>query len=453
MRRLDCASPVPCEPPFSRSHDLMVVFCFPCVALHSLQPGSFLLRFSKSQPGSLVVGYVAPNNTVMQCLIHPSPEGAGYVLGDKTYPTLEDIIQVNAGVLRAPLLASQFASAVPELPRLAPSPVANTVHEHTAMDAYSSIMPPRDFGSGSTASFASASTSFMSAPVGMTPQAPAFPDKFMMSGMGTGVSSAPARVEYSAIPRGGGSDFGHIPPPVSMLGQSSTSGHFPLASAAADPHAPPGPYGHSMAATASGLYGPMMVAGTPSPGLGGGHSGMLPTSMAPGGLSRYAASDPSRGIYATTVSLAAPTHGSMPQQMGGPYAQSMAQPQHVGGMYGSIPPQSQMPAYPSPSYPGMGYPSPVPSPGSSASGLYASLPDPARSGLPSTSPSLSNQGSSSSVSTSGGRACGVCCEEKSKWVVLVPCGHPMCADCCGKLKSKTCPFCRTDYETANNLFL
>jgi hypothetical protein len=82
-----------------------------------------------------VVGYVSPAGSTTQCLIHPSPDGHGYVLGERTYPTLEDIICVNSAVLNKPLLASQFCAVVPEM-GFAPAVASNAVKDHYAMDAW-----------------------------------------------------------------------------------------------------------------------------------------------------------------------------------------------------------------------------------------------------------------------------------------------------------------------------
>ena len=75
--------------------------------------GTYLMRFSKSQPGSMVLAFRVAglkNNKgkVQQSLIYSSPETGGYRVGSKLYPDLESIIKDNSDRLKLPCIASPF---------------------------------------------------------------------------------------------------------------------------------------------------------------------------------------------------------------------------------------------------------------------------------------------------------------------------------------------------------
>ncbi len=86
--------------------------------------GTYLLRFSRSEPGSLVVAFVGQRGTVEQCIA--KPHKAGYLLGHYVYSSIDDIIRSNPSQLMMPLLTTQFDSGIQELavPARPPPPLA-----------------------------------------------------------------------------------------------------------------------------------------------------------------------------------------------------------------------------------------------------------------------------------------------------------------------------------------
>lgn len=75
--------------------------------------GTYLMRFSKSQPGSMVLAFRVNGmkdlrGKVQQSLIFSSPETGGYRIGEKHYATLEAVVQDNSERLLYPCFASPF---------------------------------------------------------------------------------------------------------------------------------------------------------------------------------------------------------------------------------------------------------------------------------------------------------------------------------------------------------
>lgn len=58
--------------------------------LHGQPTGTYLLRFSHSQPGSLVVALINDAGDVQQSLIHSNPDRGGYTVGRETYRSLDE---------------------------------------------------------------------------------------------------------------------------------------------------------------------------------------------------------------------------------------------------------------------------------------------------------------------------------------------------------------------------
>lgn len=299
-----------------------------------------------------MVGYVSPAGSTMQCLIHPSPDGHGYVLGERTYPTLEDIIRVNSAVLNKPLLASQFCAVVPEMGFSATA--SNVVKDHYAMDAYGQIVEPM---AGPASVYGS---SLLSAPT-----------------MGPSLATSASRLDYGAIPHGGSAIR------TAPGGHSEPSGAYGLMDTS-----PSLPVGYSPSVGAgSSMYGPM-----------------------------------------PTASLGLPSASGRPPQLGRSSSALVYSQPAGGGLLNT------MPSTPAPH-----------------ASLYASLPDPSGSSarsLPESRPELSTGPSGSS-----GKQCDVCCECKSKWVVLIPCGHTLCKDCSSMLRDASCPFCRVRYQSVHQIFI
>jgi hypothetical protein len=288
------------------------------------------------------------------------------VLGERTYPTLEDIICVNSAVLNKPLLASQFCAVVPEM-GFAPAVASNAVKDHYAMDAYGQIVPT---SAGPASAYASSvASSLLSAPT-----------------LGPTLATSGSRLEYGAIPHGGG-----------MMR--------------------PAPGGHS---DSTGAYGVMDV------------SPALPSGYAPsvGGSS---------SMYGPmlTASLGLPSTSVRLPDVGRPAPSSIYSQPSGGGVSGLATSSGLLTSMP---------PAPVPH-----ASLYASLPQPSGSSarsLPESRPELS-----SGPAGSSGKQCDVCCECKSKWVVLIPCGHTLCKDCSEKLREAACPFCRVRYQSVHQIFI
>lgn len=304
-----------------------------------VQAGTYLLRFSRSQPGSLVVGYVSPTGAALQCLIHPNPDGYGYVLGDKRYNTLDEIIHTNSAVLKTPLLASQFSSVMPEMP-IVPTLTPNTLVEHSSVDAYGRLVAP----------------------------------------------PAPLLSGYHEGPLTGAGKPGGPPPPS-----------LPLPHPSAAAYAPPKDYmprPGELVRTPSvepvmSSYGPMMSGFAP-----------LPASL-----------------YAAPPTVSFPPVGTLER--------SLSETAPLG--LPPVAPGSMLPSLPQTS-------------------LYSSLPEPAMPAPPSLP--LTSQASSTE-----GRLCPVCLEAKPKWVVLLPCGHPLCTECVEKLHSKKCAMCMQVFTGYNPLYL
>ena len=75
--------------------------------------GTYLMRFSKSQPGSMVLAFRVDGmknlrGKVQQSLIYSSPETGGYRIGEKLYSTLDAVVKDNADRLLYPYFASPF---------------------------------------------------------------------------------------------------------------------------------------------------------------------------------------------------------------------------------------------------------------------------------------------------------------------------------------------------------
>lgn len=80
--------------------------------------GTFLLRFSASQKGALVVAFVDDAGSVRQSLVYPKPESGGYQLGEETYSSIDQLVEVNSHRLKFPCNFRDFgllrASSAPD---------------------------------------------------------------------------------------------------------------------------------------------------------------------------------------------------------------------------------------------------------------------------------------------------------------------------------------------------
>ena len=78
-------------------------------------PGTFLFRFSRSDPGALAVAYVSESGEVLQSKVFCEPESGGYKLGNGVYTSLSDLIRYNHKRLKYPHGGSAPDDAPPAL--------------------------------------------------------------------------------------------------------------------------------------------------------------------------------------------------------------------------------------------------------------------------------------------------------------------------------------------------
>ena len=106
MRRFACCEinryiNIFCPPPFP-SFLWSVCLNF-LVFLGFLQPGSFLVRHSRSNPNAVVIAYHESNGNVEQCLVEAATAGTeppGFYLNTFFFRSVEDIIAANPGMLK-----------------------------------------------------------------------------------------------------------------------------------------------------------------------------------------------------------------------------------------------------------------------------------------------------------------------------------------------------------------
>ena len=80
--------------------------------LKSQQKGTYLMRFSKSQPGSLVIAYTSNGNSVKQTIVNSST--LGYTINDRSWNTLDMLIYDNRNRLITPCYAIAYEAPIVE---------------------------------------------------------------------------------------------------------------------------------------------------------------------------------------------------------------------------------------------------------------------------------------------------------------------------------------------------